>query len=115
MRSSCRSPPATRSTAWTRSLRTRLRARRVGYVLAIARNQHIQATAAIRMRVDDVAAGLTDTAWELRTCGTGSKGERFYAWAFVHDHTTVDGGVHSLLIRRNVDTDELAFYRCWTP
>ncbi len=97
------------------ALRTRLRARRVGYVLAIARNQYIQATESIRMRADDVAAGLTDTAWEVRTCGTGSKGERFYDWAFVHDHTTLDGGVHSVLIRRNVDTGELAFYRCWTP
>jgi SRSO17 transposase len=96
------------------ALRARLRARHVGYVLAIARNQHIQATENVRMRADDVAAGLTEQAWELRTCGTGSKGERFYAWAFVHDQTTLDGGVHSLLVRRNVDTGELAFYRCWS-
>ena len=26
-----------------------------------------------------------------------------------------DGGHHSLLIRRNTTTGELAFYRCWTP
>jgi SRSO17 transposase len=96
-------------------VRARLRARGVGYVLAIARNQRIQATDRVRMRADDVAAGLTEQAWELRTCGTGSKGERFYEWAWVHDHTDLDGGVHTLLVRRNTDTGELAFYRCWSP
>ena len=73
-------------------MRARLRARRIGYVLAIARNQRIQATDTVRLRVDDVAAGLSDAAWELRTCGPGSKGERFYDWAWVHDHTTADAG-----------------------
>jgi len=56
-------------------LRERLRDRGVGYVLAIARNQRIHATDTIRLRVDDVAAGLSAQAWEQRTCGKGSKGE----------------------------------------
>jgi SRSO17 transposase len=97
------------------ALRERLRCRGVGYVLAIARNQRIQATDTIGLRADDVATGLSAQAWEQRTCGKGSKGERFYDWAWVHDHTYPDAGRHSLLIRRAVDTGELAFYRCWTP
>jgi len=99
------------------AVRQRLRARGVGYVLAIGRNQRIQATDSVRLRVDDLAAGLTDSAWEERTCGKGSKGERFYDWAWVHDHNDPDeaAGRQSLLIRRSVDTSELAFYRCWAP
>lgn len=95
-------------------LRSRLRQRGVGYVLAIACNQPVQATAAARARPDDIAAGLNELAWERRSCGEGSKGDRFYDWAWAHEHTHADGGVHSLLIRRNCD-GELAFYRCWTP
>ncbi len=95
-------------------LRTALRTMSVGYVLAIARNQPVQATEPRRLRPDDIATGLDDLAWERRSCGAGSKGERFYDWAWVHDHTPADGGVHSLLIRR-ADDGELAFYRCWSP
>jgi SRSO17 transposase len=96
------------------ALRARLRQRGVGYVLAIARNQYVQATEPVRLRPDDIAAALGAQAWERRSCANGSKGERFYDWAWVHDHTATDGGVHSLLIRRGSD-GELAFYRCWTP
>ena len=95
------------------ALRARLRQRGVGYVLAIARNQHVQATEPVRLRPDDIAAALSEQAWERRSCANGSKGERFYDWAWVHDHTATDG-VHSLLIRRSSD-GELAFYRCSTP
>jgi SRSO17 transposase len=96
------------------ALRARLRQRGVGYVLATARNQPVQATEAVRLRPDAIAAGLGDLAWQRRSCGSGSKGERCYDWAWVHEHTDTDGGVHSLLIRRGSD-GEWAFYRCWTP
>jgi SRSO17 transposase len=96
-------------------LRAGLRRLGLGYVLAIARNQPVQATEPVRLRPDEVAAGLDALAWERRSCGQGAKGERFYDWAFVHDHTTDDAGIHSLLIRRSIDTGELAFYRCWSP
>jgi SRSO17 transposase len=95
------------------SLRANLRQHQVGYVLAIARNQHTQLSAGLRERVDATEANLTAVAWQRYSCGKGSKGPRFYDWAFVH----IDGddpGVHSLLIRRN-RAGELAFYLCWTP
>jgi SRSO17 transposase len=94
-------------------LRAALQQRRVGYVLAVARNHRIQVTPHLRERVDVTAAHLSDQAWQRYSCGPGSKGTRWYDWAWVaiHDDTP---GCHSLLIRRASD-GELAFYRCWTP
>ncbi|MEV4623235.1 hypothetical protein AB0J74_31565 [Asanoa sp. NPDC049573] len=65
----------------------------LGYVLAIACNQPVQATQPVRLRPDDIAAGLGDLASERRLRGAGFKGERFYYWAWVHDHSSDDGGV----------------------
>ena len=94
-------------------LRATLQARGIGYVLAVARNHYTQVTTATRERVDVTEAWLLRRSWQRRSAGHGSKGERFYDWAWVslHDDT---GGHHSLLIRRN-RASELAFYRCWTP
>ena len=94
-------------------LRATLQARGIGYVLAVARNHYTQVTTATRERVDVTEAWLLQRSWQRRSAGHGSKGERFYDWAWValHDNT---GGHHSLLIRRN-RAGELAFYRCWTP
>lgn len=94
-------------------LRNRLQQRQVGYVLAVARNHRIQVTPHLRERVDVTAAHLSEQAWQRYSCGLGSKGNRWYDWAWV---TICDDapGCHSLLIRRASD-GELAFYRCWTP
>lgn len=85
----------------------------LGYVLAVACNRHVQITAAHAERADKVAENLSDQAWETRSCGPGSKGDRLYDWAWVHIHA--DGpGRHTLLIRRGSD-GVYAFYLCWTP
>ncbi|MEV4418295.1 IS701 family transposase [Catellatospora sp. NPDC049609] len=95
------------------ALRQRLRELGIGYVLAVARNHYAQVTTVVKERVDVTESWLSELAWQRRSCGPGSKGERFYDWAWVGIHD--DGpGLHSLLIRRNSDGD-LAFYRCWTP
>ena len=49
--------------------------------------------------------------WEIRSAGTGSKGERWYAWAWLG---TVSAR-HHLLIRRHLATGELAFCYCYLP
>jgi SRSO17 transposase len=101
-------------------LRARLRRHGLGYVLAISRDHLIPIDGGkTRQRADHAAAGLPDWAWTRRSAGPGSKGPRFYDWAWLADVGT-DGdpdtaGAHSLLIRRNNTTGELAFYRCWTP
>lgn len=51
--------------------------------------------------------------------GPDRKEPRYYHWAWLDQATTdadPDGGDrHSLLIRRNASTGQVAFYRCWTP
>jgi SRSO17 transposase len=101
-------------------LRAHLRTLGLGYVLAVARSHHVPLDGGkARMRADRVAAGLPATAWQRRSAGAGSKGPRFYRWAWLADVNTDadpdDGGQHTVLIRRNNSTGELAFYRCWTP
>lgn len=93
-------------------LRQALQRRGIGYVLAVARNHYSQIATRLKERVDVTEAWLSQQAWQRYSCGPGSKGERYYDWAWVtiHDQTP---GCHSLLIRRN-RAGELAFYRCWT-
>lgn len=94
-------------------LRAGLQQRGVGYVLAVARNHYAQVTTTVKERVDVTESWLSAQAWQRYSCGKGSKGNRWYDWAWV---TICDDspGIHSLLIRRAGD-GELAFYRCWTP
>jgi SRSO17 transposase len=105
------------------ALRARLRRLHLGYVLAISRDHLVPIDGGkTRRRADHLAAGLPAWAWTRRSAGAGSKGPRLYDWAWLTDVGT-DGnptdpggdGWHSLLIRRNYTTGELAFYRCWTP
>ena len=100
--------------------RARLREHGLGYVLAVSCSHLIPLDVGkTRVRADRVAAELPASAWQRRSAGAGSKGPRYYDWAWLDDVCTDadpdDGGHHSLLIRRNTTTGELAFYRCWTP
>jgi SRSO17 transposase len=100
--------------------RAHLREHRLGYVLAVSCSHLIPLDGGkTRLRADRVAADLPASAWQCRSAGAGSKGPRFYDWAWLDDVCTDadpdDSGHHSLLIRRNTTTGELAFYRCWTP
>lgn len=94
-------------------LRAALQDRGTGYVLAIARNHRVPITDQVRERVDATAAAPPDDAWRRYQCGPGSKGPRYYDWAWISLAETAPG-CHGLLIRRASD-GELAFYRCWTP
>ena len=49
--------------------------------------------------------------WEVRSAGKGSKGERWYAWAWL----ATASPRHSLLVRRHLKTGELAFHYCFVP
>lgn len=87
----------------------------LGYVLAVACDHRITVNNGLtRMRADQIAAGLPETAWQRYSAGAGSKGPRWYAWAWI-EAATAEAPGHTLLIRRNTTTGELAFYRCWTP
>ncbi|MEU7794851.1 IS701 family transposase [Micromonospora tulbaghiae] len=102
------------------AFRAGLRQHQLGYVLAVSRSHLVPIDGGkIRLRADRIAAGLPASAWQRRSAGSGSKGPRFYDWAWLDDVCTDadpdDGGRHSLLIRRNTTNGELAFYRCWAP
>lgn len=95
--------------------------RRLGlaYVLAIGSNRVVP-TGAGPLRAGKATDRVPDGAWSRMSCGDGSKGRRWYSWALLELEPEVDGsdlgsGHHSLLVRRNDTTEELAWYRCWTP
>ena len=101
-------------------LRGELRKLRLGYVLAVSCDHLVPIDGGkTRCRADRLVADLPATAWTRRSAGDGSKGPRFYDCAWLADDGAdgdpADDGRHSLLIRRNDATGELAFYRCWTP
>ncbi|HET9896337.1 MAG TPA: IS701 family transposase [Streptosporangiaceae bacterium] len=49
--------------------------------------------------------------WETRSAGKGSKGERWYEWAWL----ATASPRHSMLMRRHLKTGELAFHYCFVP
>ena len=48
---------------------------------------------------------------EVRSAGAGSKGERWYAWAWI----ATDRPRHHLLVRRHLRSGEMAFHYCYAP
>jgi SRSO17 transposase len=97
-------------------LRAVIRRLGLGYVMQVASNRRMPTSIGPR-RVDELAANLSATAWERRSAGAGSKGPRYYSWAWLalHPEPDTDTGEHHLLVRRNDETGELAYHRCWTP
>jgi SRSO17 transposase len=84
----------------------------LGYVLAVSCDHRVPAFPGgkRRLRADQIAAAVPASAWHRVSAGAGSKGPRWYDWAWASVHQPG----HSLLIRRG-STGELAFYRCWSP
>ncbi|MGV9792563.1 IS701 family transposase [Gordonia sp. NPDC003422] len=95
-------------------LRTMLRDRMIGYVLAIAGNRRIP-TAAGEVEARELATTLRSRSWQRLSAGRGSKGDRWFSWAWIDSTESVENGQCSLLIRRNDHTGELAYYRCYHP
>jgi SRSO17 transposase len=112
-------------------LASTLETRGVGYVLAIAAHRRLPVDAASARTAAQLAADLPRWAWQVRSAGAGAHGPRRYAWAWIelHPRTAAPArrpqpgeqpeqsppGAWSLLVRRNLRTGELAFYRCYAP
>lgn len=101
-------------------LRRRLESRGMHYVMAVPTNQQVITPAPAGIgtqgRVDELVAALDPRAWRERTAGTGSKGERIYAWAKLRINGPGEDGEHWLLARRSVkDPTDLAYFVCYTP
>ena len=87
--------------------------RRQGYVLRIPSTFRLTLARGVTLScAQAVPRLLKDTRrWEIRSAGTGSKGQRWYAWAWL----ATTSPRHHLLIRRHLGSGELAFHYCYVP
>jgi SRSO17 transposase len=94
-------------------LREYLEGRSQAYVLRVASSFMLTLAAETKMTCADSAKKLLKDSrrWEVRSAGAGSKGERWYAWAWL----ATASPRHSLLVRRHLRTGELAFHYCFVP
>ncbi len=63
-------------------LRRAIRGHGLGYVLQVAANRRVP-THAGPIRVDALPAMLPNRSWQKYSSGAGSKGERYYSWAWI--------------------------------
>src|SRR5260370_2368963 len=75
------------------------------FTLTLARGAKVTCAEAVRRLVKD------KRRWEVGSAGKGSKGDRWYAWAWI----ATASPRHHLLVRRHLRTGELAFHYCHVP
>src|SRR5579859_5132179 len=93
-------------------LREFLEARGQAYVLRVARSFRLTLPGGQRLTCADAAARLLAGGHrEVRSAGTGARGQRWYAWSWL----ATASPQHHLLIRRHLKTGELAFHWCFVP
>jgi SRSO17 transposase len=94
-------------------LREFLEDRGQAYVLRVASSFTLALAARTAMTCKEAVKKLLKgkRAWEVRSAGQGSKGDRWYAWAWI----ATASPRHSLLVRRHLKTGELAFHYCYVP
>jgi SRSO17 transposase len=84
----------------------------IGYVFEVPCAFRVQLTAGRSVRADHAVKLLQPHAWNYRSAGPGSKGERRYAWAWL----ATTSPRHHLLVRRSLtDPTELAYFTTWIP
>jgi SRSO17 transposase len=94
-------------------LREHFEARGQAYVLRVPSNFMITVAAGTKLTCAQAVSRLLkdQRRWEIRSAGRGSKGLRWYAWAWL----ATASARHHLLIRRHLRTGELAFCYCRVP
>jgi SRSO17 transposase len=94
-------------------LREHFEATGQAYVLRVPSNFMLTLAASAKMTCAEAVTALLKhpRRWEIRSAGSGSKGERWYAWAWL----ATASPRHHLLIRRHLKTGELAFHYCFVP
>ena len=83
------------------------------YVLRVASNFMVTLPGGTKLTCKEAVQRLVkdERRWEVRSAGRGSKGERWYAWAWI----ATASPRHHLLVRRHLKTGELAFHYCYVP
>jgi SRSO17 transposase len=94
-------------------LREFLEDHRQAYVLRVASSFMLTLSPRTRLTCADAVKQLVKgkRRWQVRSAGKGSKGDRWYAWAWIGTASPR----HHLLIRRHLRTGELAFHYCYVP
>jgi SRSO17 transposase len=94
-------------------LREFLETRGQAYVLRVASNFMITLAGGMKLTCAQAVKRLLSDRrrWEVRSAGQGSKGQRWYAWAWIGTASAR----HCLLVRRHLKTGELAFHYCHVP
>jgi SRSO17 transposase len=84
-----------------------------GYVLRVRSNFHLALAHGVTLTCSQAVTRLLagTCRWQVRSAGTGSKGQRWYAWAWL----ATASPRHCLLVRRHLATGELAFHYCFVP
>jgi SRSO17 transposase len=75
------------------------------FMITLAPDTKVTCAEAVKRLVKD------KRRWEVRSAGKGSKGERWYAWAWI----ATASPRHHLLVRRHLTTGDLAFHYCYVP
>jgi SRSO17 transposase len=75
------------------------------FCLTLARGITVTCAEAVRSLLKDTRG------WEVRSAGKGSKGDRWYGWAWL----ATASPRHHLLVRRHLQTGELAFHYSYVP
>ena len=94
-------------------LREFFEARGQAYVLRVASNFMITLPGGTKLTCAQAVKQLAKDKrrWEVRSAGQGSKGQRWYAWAWIGTASPR----HHLLVRRHLKTGDLAFCYCYVP
>ena len=94
-------------------LREHLEQEEQAYVLRVPKNFRFTMHGGTVLTCEEAVKKLLKSPrrWEVRSAGKGSKGSRWYAWAWIGTAS----GTHSVLVRRHLKTGELAFHYCYVP
>jgi SRSO17 transposase len=93
-------------------LRGFLEAEGQAYVLRVASSFMVALAPGTKVTAAEAVKRLVkERRWEVRSAGKGSKGERWYAWAWI----ATASPRHHLLVRRHLKTGKLVFHYCHVP
>jgi len=82
------------------------------YVLRVSSSFRLALSGGLTLTCKQAAARLgRRRGWEIRSAGSGSKGDRWYAWAWL----ATASRRHHVLIRRHLESGELAYHYCYLP
>jgi SRSO17 transposase len=101
-------------------LRTGIRERGTGYVLAVRSNYAVTLPAGRRLTVKNAAGLVKPGMWQRMRTGQATKGAKDYHWAMIEvtPDDTPEGhepGHAALLLRRHRYTGTISYFLCWTP